>query len=101
MSNLYVITACAWRTARRTGEPMTMSSSKRSVRVVSLKLRPAAQVAIITGSGQGLGAATARLFASEGAKVVITDIDAKKSDERAECAQTEALNWTGLTLVRF
>jgi 3-oxoacyl-[acyl-carrier protein] reductase len=38
-------------------------------------------VAIITGSGQGVGAAAARLFAFEGAKVVVTDIDANKSDE--------------------
>jgi len=38
------------------------------------------QVAIITGSGQGIGEATARLFAKEGAKVVVTDIDKAKSD---------------------
>lgn len=36
------------------------------------------QVAIITGSGQGIGAEIARLFASEGARVVICDIDAGK-----------------------
>ena len=34
------------------------------------------QVAIITGSGQGIGAAAAVLFAKEGAKVVVSDIDA-------------------------
>ena len=33
------------------------------------------QVAIITGSGQGIGAEAARLFAKEGAKVIVSDID--------------------------
>ncbi len=36
----------------------------------------AGQVAIITGSGQGIGAEAARLFAKEGARVVVSDIDA-------------------------
>ncbi|HEY1850956.1 MAG TPA: glucose 1-dehydrogenase [Candidatus Binataceae bacterium] len=33
------------------------------------------RIAVITGAGSGIGAATARLFASEGARVVIADID--------------------------
>lgn len=36
------------------------------------------KVAIITGSGSGIGQASARLFAQEGAKVVVADIDPAK-----------------------
>ena len=34
------------------------------------------KVAIVTGSARGLGAASARRLAEEGAKVIITDINA-------------------------
>ena len=33
------------------------------------------RVAVITGAAQGIGAACARLFAAEGAKVVIGDVN--------------------------
>lgn len=41
------------------------------------------KVAIITGSGRGIGAATARLFASQGAKVIVSDIDSDPAQETA------------------
>src|SRR5512142_3011570 len=39
------------------------------------------QVAIITGAGRGIGAATARLFAREGAAVVVSDLDREPAEQ--------------------
>ncbi|MEP1230565.1 MAG: SDR family NAD(P)-dependent oxidoreductase, partial [Litorimonas sp.] len=39
------------------------------------------KVAIITGGSKGLGEANARLFANEGAIVIITDIDEKNGQK--------------------
>ena len=45
--------------------------------------RLAAKVAIVTGASQGMGEAHARLFVAEGAKVVLTDINAERGAELA------------------
>lgn len=42
------------------------------------------KVAVITGSGRGIGKAMATLFAQEGASVVINDIDAAPAEETAK-----------------
>jgi NAD(P)-dependent dehydrogenase (short-subunit alcohol dehydrogenase family) len=41
------------------------------------------KVAIITGAGMGIGRATARLFAREGAQVLVADYDAASGEETA------------------
>jgi len=42
--------------------------------------RLAGKIAVITGAGSGIGAAGARLFAAQGATVVVNDIDAKNAE---------------------
>jgi NAD(P)-dependent dehydrogenase (short-subunit alcohol dehydrogenase family) len=42
------------------------------------------KVAIVTGAGMGMGAATARVFAGYGASVVVSDINATAAEETAE-----------------
>ncbi|WP_322060057.1 3-oxoacyl-ACP reductase FabG [Paraburkholderia sp. J63] len=49
------------------------------------------KVAIVTGSARGLGAATARRLAQEGARVVITDINAELAQATAKALQDEGL----------
>lgn len=41
------------------------------------------KVAIVTGSGRGLGRVMAQMFAAEGAKVLVTDIDAEAAEKNA------------------
>ena len=41
------------------------------------------KVAILTGSGRGIGAAAAKLFAAEGASVVVSDLDPAPAEETA------------------
>jgi len=81
MSYAKRIEVIASHLASPSAQPETLSSVPTAASSGGLL---AGQVAIITGSGQGIGAATAKLFAKEGAKIVVTDLDAAKSNGIAE-----------------
>lgn len=48
------------------------------------------KVAIVTGAGTGIGQATAEVFAEEGAKVLIAEIDAKSGEETVRAIQSKS-----------
>ena len=49
------------------------------------------KIAVVTGAGQGIGAAIARRLASEGAKLVLGDINADCLKDIAQELDTEVL----------
>lgn len=51
--------------------------------MVAEQMRLAGKVALVTGAGSGIGAATALRFAAEGAAVMCTDIDSARATEVA------------------
>lgn len=54
------------------------------------------KVAVVTGSGRGIGAATARALALEGAHVVVTDIDPSTTAATTAALQAEGLSAMGV-----
>ncbi len=52
------------------------------------------KVAIVTGSGRGIGAETARALAEEGARIVVTDIDAQVASDHCAALQRDGFQAT-------
>ncbi len=52
-------------------------------------MKLANKVAVLTGSGSGIGRATALLFAKEGAKVVVVDLDPKAGQETVDLIKAD------------
>ena len=46
------------------------------------------KIAILTGSGRGIGAAAVKMFAAEGASVVVSDLDPKPAEEGPPAEQS-------------
>jgi NAD(P)-dependent dehydrogenase (short-subunit alcohol dehydrogenase family) len=65
--------------AESEGGTFVMASRVGGIEMAAL----ADKVALVTGSGRGLGRACARIFAREGAKVVIAEIDPETGEETA------------------
>ena len=57
------------------------------------------KIAMITGGGGGIGAATARLFCREGAKVALVDIDKKKVEQQSGQLSQEIVSAQILPLI--
>ena len=57
-------------------------TSREEIEVLPLKLEN--RVALITGAGSGIGKAAAQLFAKEGARIVVADLDRGRGEDTAK-----------------
>src|SRR5437660_8249016 len=70
----------------------------RSATGDSMKPLLASKLALITGAGAGIGAAAAELYASEGAAVLVVDIDGDAAEAVAKRIVADGGSATALTV---
>jgi 3-oxoacyl-[acyl-carrier protein] reductase len=71
------------RSAYVTGQPLTLSKRARASAAAGWTFPLDGKVVLVTGAARGIGRATARVFASEGAKVICLD----RPEDASEAAQ--------------
>lgn len=62
------------------------------------KLSLAGKTALVTGAGQGIGAACAEALAATGARVMLTDLDKSRAQAQAERLRAQGYDVTGFAL---
>lgn len=75
---------CQHLVPNQTAEPSTLLTSNPTSCQDASGGMLRGKVAIITGSGRGIGAAAAKLFSKHGASIVVSDLDAKASQQVAD-----------------
>ena len=78
------------RSAFISGQPFHLSTAVQAPQQVPMTRPLDGQVALVTGAAHGIGAATARAMAREGARVIVMDRPAEEDAAQALCAQIEA-----------
>ncbi len=71
------------RSAYVTGQPLTITKTARAASESSWTFPLDGKVVLVTGAARGIGRATARVFANEGAKVIVLD----RPDDTKEASQ--------------
>ena len=62
-------------------------------------MRLAGKAAVVTGAGSGIGKAIAERFAAEGAKVLVSDVNAEAAQEVADSIAAAAETLAGVDIL--
>ncbi|KAJ3209580.1 hypothetical protein HDU67_006063, partial [Dinochytrium kinnereticum] len=97
---MHLLTSLARRAIRTSKEHWQLFNALRNVSLstsFSQKGLLSDQVIVVTGAGQGIGEATSRLLASQGALLVLSDLDAEKCQRVANSINLAIQEQSGST----